>query len=149
MSLPKQAFSIHIRRGVDKLACVRVTITNPETGTSADFEGAIDTGCTFIAISEKVVKTLHFTARDTMWVSSSSDTTKRNIYFPTLVICNSEDSITFAEQQAVDFIATPSIDVLIGMNVLRQGDLCMTEDNAGNTIVSFRMPHGECIDFER
>jgi predicted aspartyl protease len=145
--MSKHAFNIKIRRDVDALAHVRVAITNPETGMAADFNAIIDTGANYLSISERVVDKLHLGSLGGVLTSSAAGKTLRDEYEASLTIPAGENGIVFTNLRAIDFDSTPTIDVLIGMNVLRSGDLAMTKDSAGNTLLSFRQPHGPCVDY--
>jgi hypothetical protein len=61
------------------------------------------------------------------------------------------NNIEFPCLDVADFVTTkndePDFDVLIGMDILTQGDLSLTME-MGNTVISFRKPHAKhCIDY--
>jgi hypothetical protein len=142
-----KAFTVRLRAGLSTIIPIRLTINNSETGISADFNAVLDTGATMSSISENVVNRLHFPTCGSVRVTSSSGTGLHNVYRVTFIL---PDAMMFSNITAPIFTSTPSIDVLIGMDIIRQGDLSLTQDTSGNTLVSFRVPSTQdAIDFTK
>lgn len=101
-----------------------------------------DTGATNSVITRKVIDECGLKPIGMTRVHHCGGTSDREIYLVNIILRNnvgvSHVRVTEAELQGAD--------VLIGMDIISQGDFAITNKD-GKTTFSFRMPSIECIDF--
>jgi len=106
------------------------------------FKAIWDTGATNSVITQKVIDqcglkptgmTRVITAQDTV----ETETFLVGIFLPNKVVAN---------EVRVSRLPIHDADVLIGMDIIGQGDFAITNKD-GKTVFSFRLPSTECIDF--
>jgi predicted aspartyl protease len=150
-----EAFTLkHVEGRWDKIN-LAVTVTNPANRLSFDVQARLDTGCNVTSITKRLARTLSFVPLRFEMTQTSAGEMQSSIYRATVQLQN---GITFPNMIIGEFMerkisgqrkAKPEddFDVLIGMDIITAGDLAITDD-AGNTIVSYRKPHGPFIDFQ-
>ena len=115
-------------------------------GTQGDFEtnGIIDTGATASVISENIANQLNAIPQTYTKVHTASE---QNVITPLY-----EAEIEICEQVKITGLTVTSgalldgSECLIGMDILSQGDLAVTNFNK-KTCVSLRIPSVQCLDF--
>jgi len=116
-------------------------LSTPAVPTT-EYKAIWDTGATGTAITSRVAAECGLKPTGMCKVRTASGETDTCTYFVSLylpnMVCISQIRVT----QAVLFDA----DVLIGMDVIGNGDFAVT-NHQGKTHMSFRMPSVECIDF--
>lgn len=95
-----------------------------------------DTGATQTCISTHIVKELGLTAIGYETVHTANGITDVGQYIVDVVLPN---RINVKGARVNEFTGGPSIDMLIGMDIISKGDLSITNAN-GKTVVSFRYP---------
>jgi hypothetical protein len=105
-----------------------------------------DTGATHIAISDRLATEMQLPLEDFARVSTASGILRVPVYLIQLGLPN---HFVFEELEAVEFAYSDEddCDLIIGMDVMTQGDLSITNFE-GKTVFSFRIPSLHRIDFE-
>lgn len=104
--------------------------------------GIWDTGATNTVITQDIIETLHLRPVGMKRISTSGGIYDRYVY---LISVTLESHAHFPVLEAVEGHILGS-DVLIGMDVITQGDFAIT-NNGGMTTFSFRTPSLTTIDF--
>ncbi len=97
---------------------------------------AWDTGATNTVITPEVIQALGLSASGKQAVSTFSGIVEVNTYLIDLCF---ENGYRIANLQVLSGEGYSDYDVLIGMDVITNGDFCVSTVN-GETIFSFRMP---------
>lgn len=116
-------------------------LSQPAVPTT-EYKAIWDTGATRTAITSKVATECGLKPTGMCKVKTASGETDTCTYFVSLYLPNMVCLPQIRVTQAVLFDA----DVLIGMDVIANGDFAVT-NHQGKTHMSFRMPSVECIDF--
>jgi len=101
-----------------------------------------DTGATNTSISKKVVDECDLKPIGMAQVHTAAGTKNCRVYFISIMLRN---NVGFTQVRVTENEVTGA-DVLIGMDLITQGDFAITNLN-GKTVFSFRCPSNECIDF--
>lgn len=109
---------------------------------TTEYKAIWDTGATRTAITSKVATECGLKPTGMCRVKTASGETDTCTYFVSLYLPNMVCLPQIRVTQAVLFDA----DVLVGMDVIANGDFAVT-NHQGKTHMSFRMPSVECIDF--
>lgn len=119
---------------------------NPESGKEhpkiAEFNAIWDTGATGSCITEMVINELALTPTGRCISSSAHGEREGNVYIVNILLPN---NVGFAGLPVME-AKIKDYDVLLGMDVLSQGDFAVTGFD-GRTTFSFRIPTVDCIDF--
>jgi gag-polyprotein putative aspartyl protease len=105
-----------------------------------------DTGATQCCISDRLAIELGLEAEDYVEVSTATGIAEFPIYFIHLVLPN---RLVFHNIEVIEFSYgdDDDCDLIIGMDIMTQGDLSMTNQE-GRTVFSFRIPSLHTLDFE-
>lgn len=106
------------------------------------FEAIWDTGATNSVITQKVIDACSLVATGVAEVHGVNSTSLSDTYLVNIVLPN-KFIVSGARVTKGDL---PDAEILIGMDVINQGDFAVT-NHGGKTIFSFRMPSQEHIDF--
>jgi len=117
-------------------------ISQPAEPTK-EYDAIWDTGATKTAISNKVVQECGLKPTGMCKVRTAAGETDACTYFVSIYLPNKVCSIP---QLRVTEVNISGADVLIGMDIIANGDFAVT-NHKGKTNLSFRMPSIECIDF--
>jgi predicted aspartyl protease len=112
------------------------------TVPTTEYKAIWDTGATGTAITSKVAAECGLKPTGMCRVKTASGETDTCTYFVSLYLPN----MVCIPQIRVTEAVLSDADVLIGMDVIAQGDLVVTNYQS-RTCMSFRMPSAECIDF--
>jgi len=112
------------------------------TVPTTEYEAIWDTGATRTAITAKVAAECGLKPTGMCKVKTASGETDAHTYFVSLYLPNRVCITNIRVTEAV----LSGADVLIGMDVIAQGDFAVT-NHQGKTCMSFRMPSIETIDF--
>jgi hypothetical protein len=104
--------------------------------------GIWDTGATNTVVTQDIIETLHLRPVGMKCISTSGGMYERYVYLISLTL---ESHAHFPVLEAVEGHILGS-DVLIGMDVITQGDFAIT-NKGGMTTFSFRTPSLTTIDF--
>jgi hypothetical protein len=131
-------------------------VVNPANRLAFDVQGRLDTGCNVTSITRRLARTLALMPTRYDDAQTSAGEIQTSLYWASIILPH---EIMFPNIEVVEFVEKKKdslkrmkpeddFDVLIGMDIITSGDLAITND-AGNTVVSFRKPHGPYIDFSR
>lgn len=107
------------------------------------FAGIWDTGASASAISQKVVDTCGLSPTGMTKVQTAAGVEDAETYLVNIALPN---SVGFAMLQVTKANLGDLNDVLIGMDIISQGDFSITNKD-GNTVFSFRIPSAHTVDF--
>lgn len=116
-------------------------VSQPAIPTT-EYKAIWDTGATKTAITSKVATECGLKPTGMCKVKTASGESDTCTYFVSLYLPNK----VCISQIRVTQVVLSDADVLIGMDVIANGDFAVT-NNQGKTFMSFRMPSVECIDF--
>ena len=114
----------------------------PPKGDHKGFFAIWDTGATNSVISKRVVTECGLKPSGMTKVHTASGTDNVSTYLISMILPNKVVIPTLRVSEG----NLTGTDVLIGMDIINQGDFAVTNTN-GKTVFSFRMPSVECIDF--
>lgn len=123
-----------------------LSIENPFNGSSEKTQGIWDTGATNSCISESLAKKLKLAPIQRATVLGVHGSEEVNVYYITITLPNENIKINVPVTECKELSKDKSICMLIGMDVITKGDFCITNLN-GKTVMSFRVPSVELIDF--
>lgn len=115
---------------------------SPPAVPTVEYKAIWDTGATGTAITNKVATECGLKPTGMCKVKTASGETDACTYFVSLYLPNMVCLPQIRVTEAVLFDA----DVLVGMDVIANGDFAVT-NHLGKTNMSFRIPSLECIDF--
>ena len=115
---------------------------NPEDCGAREYKAIWDTGATGTVITKKVVDECGLKPTGVTVVHTAAGEFKTNTYLVNAWLPN-KVMVPNVEATLGELIGT---DVLIGMNIINQGDFAVTNKD-GKTVFSFRLPSVECLDF--
>lgn len=107
------------------------------------FDAIWDTGATNSVISQKVVDACGLKPIGMRIVHTGNGTRNSEVYFVNIVLPN---GVGFANVSVTKGDMAPDTHLLIGMDIIAQGDFVVT-NKEGKTCFSFRCPSTERIDF--
>jgi len=102
-----------------------------------------NTGATNTVITQKVVQKCELKPTGMTKVFHAHGETTTNTYFINIYLPN---KVAICQIRVSEGDLAGQADVLIGMDIIGQGDFAVTNKN-GKTVFSFRIPSVECIDF--
>jgi hypothetical protein len=107
-----------------------------------NFQAVWDTGATGSVITKRVVKECGLKPIGMTQVTGVNGTSKSEVFLVNIGLPNK----VAVMDVKVTVGKLPTQDVLIGMDIITQGDLAVTNAN-GITVFSFRIPSVACIDY--
>lgn len=133
-------------RGLSKQITTNVKVKNPVTGKIIETFAIWDTGATNSVITEKLASDLGLISFGKALVSGVHGVKQVNRYVVNTTLNNESIQIDSPVTECTSLSPDESIGVLIGMDIITRGDFAITNFN-GNTIMSFRVPSIQTIDF--
>ena len=115
---------------------------DPKDCGAREYMAIWDTGATGTAITKKVVDECGLKPTGVAVVHTAAGESKTNTYLVNVWLPN-RVMVPNVRAALGELIGT---DVLIGMNIINQGDFAVTNKD-GKTVFSFRLPSVECLDF--
>jgi predicted aspartyl protease len=110
----------------------------------ADVYALLDTGATNTSISDTLAASLGLEIIESYKVEAAGGVHTANGYAIDVMLRN---MVSFTNIHAAEFVRNGKFDIIIGMDILMQGDLSITNAK-GKTVVSFRVPPDtEHIDY--
>jgi len=107
------------------------------------FQAIWDTGASGSVITARVVKELNLVPTGRADVYTASGQHNVNTYLVNILI---PPGVQFVALRVTEGEITGGLDVLIGMDIIGQGDFAVTNEN-GETCMSYRTPSVQRIDF--
>ena len=146
--IPPQSFTMHAD------ALTRVIITPVKISKAYDpskeprpvtkeYLGIWDTGATGSVITRKVINDIGLKPIAMTQVHTAKGVTNSLVFLINMVLLN---NVGISNIRATEGIITGDSEVLVGMDIISQGDFVIT-NHEGKTTCSFRCPSSECIDF--
>ncbi|MDR0502234.1 MAG: retroviral-like aspartic protease family protein [Treponema sp.] len=110
----------------------------------ADVMALIDTGATNSSVSNRLADILDMKVIDQCKVAAAGGIHTADVY---LIDISLKNMINFSNIRSAGFFGNDAFDIIIGMDILTQGDLAITNCDH-RTVLSFRIPLGNGhIDF--
>ena len=111
--------------------------------TMQEFQGIWDTGASGSVITQKVVDACGMKPTGMKLVNTANGQDLQETY---LVAMKLPNEVGFLDLTVTKAKLGDDLQVLIGMDIIGQGDFAVTNRN-GQTVCSFRYPSATCIDF--
>jgi hypothetical protein len=109
-----------------------------------DVKALWDTGSSTSSISKRLAKHLAFISIEVCEVAGIHGIDISNVYIADILLPN---SVVMHNIYVTEFFDNDAFDVIIGMDIITQGDFAISNET-NNTTVSFRIPPGHpAIDF--
>ena len=105
----------------------------------------VDTGATSTSITEALAQRLALTQTGFGLLSGIGMDRQRCRTFT--VDIGMPNSVLIIGQRVAEVPFLEGADILLGMDILTLGDLAITQDSEGRTVLSYRFPPGSPIDF--
>ncbi len=123
-----------------------VTITNLNTGDTIDTMGVWDTGAESSVVRQDLVDKLGLIHRGFKNIIGVTGQSTRNTYYVNLKRNNQDISLDMEITGVDSFSSDPQEGMLIGMDVIQQGDFSISNFQ-GKTVMTFRRPSQRKIDY--
>ncbi len=123
-----------------------IEIKNPFTGAILKTHAIWDTGATNTVVTEQTAQNVGLISIGKTNVAGVHGHKTVNRYFVNVTLNNKSISLDLSVTECSALSSDGSIGVLIGMDIINRGDFAITNYN-GNTIMSFRVPSIQEIDF--
>ena len=138
-----------ICKNTGRVDCIKtpVTVTNPLTHDTADTLGLWDTGATYSCITSDLANTLNLQPVQKAMLAGIHGAQETNIYWIRVTLDNPNITIPLLASESFDLSDDHKTGLLIGMDVITQGDFCIT-NHKGNTVMTFRTPSLETVNYE-
>lgn len=144
--MPIHAISKYYHNISNSIVSDGLTIINPFSGSAEKTSGIWDTGATNSCISKSLAQKLGLIPIQRSNVLGVHGSEEVNVYLITVVLPNENIKLTTAVTECNELSTDGHVCLLIGMDVITKGDFCITNLN-GKTVMSFRVPSVELIDF--
>ena len=132
--------------GIKNCIISPVEIVNPFTNRKVTTGGLWDTGATDSAITESLAKELGLIEVQRISVSGVHGIKEVPVYYVEIELYNGAISLRALVSECTELSADGTVGALIGMNVINKGDFAISNFQ-GNTVMSFRVPSMQRIDF--
>lgn len=137
------------RKNKGLLNCIKTSarIINPFDSSKENLTLAIwDTGATNSVITKSVAKKLGLKPVSMATVKGVHGSRDVNVYFVKIVLNNENITLTTLVTECDELSNSEDTGMLIGMDLIQKGDFCISNFE-GNTIMTFRVPSIEIMDF--
>jgi len=112
----------------------------------ADVLALIDTGATNSSISNKLAVNIGLKEIEQCRVEAAGGSHISNVYSIDILLRN---MVSFTNIRSTEFVENDMFDIIIGMDIITQGDLAISNHDH-RTVVSFRIPpDSKHIDFNQ
>jgi predicted aspartyl protease len=132
-----EAFTFNPQNGALDAIVIPVIVVNRAKHVSFETTALIDTGATMSAVAPRLAQTLELEPETTRLTRGANEESVAKIYTVDITLPN---GIVFSSLKVAEFKLRHKVEVLLGMDIITQGDFALT-DNAGNTVLSYRRPH--------
>jgi hypothetical protein len=117
---------------------IPVTVSSAVSRLSFETTALLDTGSSMTSIYVPLARTLNLNSKDNIISHEANSNSVSLIYTATIEL---PGGIVFPEMRVADFKNKHPFEVLIGMDIIGNGDFAITTANS-DKVVSFRTPHG-------
>lgn len=132
--------------GIVNCVTTPVILTNTFTGKEIKTEGIWDTGATDSVITKSMAQELGLAPVSKTVVRGVHGECNANVYYVKITLNNDNITLDTLVTESDELRADKSVGMLIGMNIIKMGDFCITNNN-GCTVMSFICPSQKKIDF--
>ena len=136
------AFTSPLGNGLLNVLKTDIYIESPD-GRSIKIIGIWDTGATNSSITHKVIEALNLAPSGIVNIATANGVHQGFTYIVNIGLPN---NVLITGLNVTDAILGDDCDALIGMDIIVHGDFAISNYN-GQTIMSFRTPPKEHIDF--
>ncbi len=123
-----------------------IVVKNPFTGNSSPSVGLWDTGATNSVITASLARKMQLIPITKAEVRGVHGTKVVNVYYITISLNDGKVSLNLQVSECSELSADSSVGMLIGMDVINQGDFSITNFQ-GKTVMTYRIPSIQRIDF--
>ena len=123
-----------------------VTIQNTFTGLTLQTDVIWDTGASKSVITENCAQQLGLVCVSKTIVNSVHGSKESNVYYLNITLHNEQITIKSKVTECSKLSRDDKIGILIGMDIINQGDFSIS-NFGGNTVMTFRIPSMQKIDF--
>lgn len=132
--------------GLAKMIVSPVILKNTFSQVEINSNGIWDTGATNSVITKSAASKLGLVPLQKAMVNGVHGPKEVNVYQLNITLNNRDISVTTLVTECEELSGDGDISLLIGMNIISMGDFSIT-NFGGNTIMSFRVPSVQHIDF--
>lgn len=136
----------HTGINIENVLKTPIKVSNPINGSEIKSLAIWDTGATNSVITKSAAQQLGLKAISMANVNGVHGMKQVNVYRVTITLNNENISITTQVTECEELSAMNDTALLIGMNIINMGDLCITNFE-GKTVMTFRVPSLARIDF--
>jgi len=135
-------------RNPNVVNCIKTPakIENPITNQVVETLGIWDTGATNSCITSELAKNLNLKSIQKAMVTGVHGAQEVNVYLVDITLNNENITIRSLVTEASELSVDHKTGLLIGMNVISEGDLSITNFEK-KTTMTFRVPSLECVDY--
>jgi predicted aspartyl protease len=132
------------------LNCIKTPVVLKNTFTDVEIRtlGIWDTGATNSVITKNTANSLGLVALSKAVVNGVHGAKEVNVYYVNITLNNDQITINAQVTECEELSSTNDTGFLIGMNIISMGDFAITNFD-GSTIMTFRVPSQQRIDFVR
>lgn len=145
-TMPVNAISRYYQKISESIVSDDVGVFNPYNGSLEKTSGIWDTGATNSCISKSLAQKLGLQPVQRASVRGVHGEEEVNVYLVVIVLPNDNIKIAVPVTECDELSEDGTACLLIGMDVITKGDFCITNLN-GKTVMTFRVPSVEVIDF--
>lgn len=132
--------------GIKNEIITDVKVKNGLTSRQISTKGLWDTGAQNSAITKKAAQALGLVGLQKTNIRGVHGVKEVDVYFINIFLNNERITIPCLVTECDELSNDGSVDLLLGMNVISQGDFVIS-NNAGQTVMTFRVPSLESVDF--
>ena len=133
-------------QGLSRSIVTPVEITNVFTNLKVPTKGIWDTGATNSVVTKSTATSLGLLPVGRTMVRGIHGNKEVNIYYVNVTLNNKNITLNTQVTECDELSPDNSVGMLIGMNIITMGDFAVT-NYQGNTVMSFRVPSLQKIDF--
>lgn len=128
--------------------CIKTPVVLKNTFTGVDIKtlGIWDTGATNSVITKSAANSLGLIPVSKANVNGVHGPKEVNVYYVNITLNNDQITISTQVTECEELSSIHDTGLLIGMNIISMGDFSIT-NFGGNTIMSFRVPSLQVIDY--
>ena len=136
----------NFNKGISRSIVTPVEISNVFSGNKISTKGIWDTGATDSVITKSTATKLGLLPIRRTYVRGVHGNKEVNVYYVNITLNNKNITLNTQVTECDELSVDNSVDMLIGMNIITMGDFAITNFQ-GNTMMSFRVPSLQNIDF--
>ncbi len=133
-------------KGISNVIITPVVLQTIDGCKLIECHGLWDTGATASVITTSVVTALELKATGITNMQGVNEIKQSNLYYLTVILNNDKIRLNLRVSECPKISNIDSIGILIGMDIISKGDFAIT-NYQGKTIMSFRVPSFQVIDF--